>query len=128
MIYRRFKYHTSYILHQKSNLTQIPRKLVFPDRPVVIAPGCYVELVMDALATEYARHLKIIVFAEIIFRCTQHDIHAMEFSILRIGHEVGWVVEIHIIVVIPAQKRPNVVGRAHREQMTHLLGVPKREV
>ena len=41
------------------NHTQIPRKLIFPDWPVVVTPGRYVELVTNAFAGQNTGHLAI---------------------------------------------------------------------
>ena len=79
----------------------------------MITPGRYIQLVADSLAVQNARHLVVIIFAEVILRCTQYNVHTMELRVLRVGHEVWWVIIINVIIVIPTQKGSNIEGCAH---------------
>lgn len=94
----------------------------------MITPGCYVELVTDAFMAQNLGHLVVAALAEIIFRRTQHNVHAVKFVVLCPRHKIGRVVEINVVVVIPTQKRPDVERCAHCEQVTDLFGMAEGEV
>ena len=110
------------------NPAKIFWQLLFPDGPVVNTPGRHIELVPDSFAVQQTRHLVVGIFANIVFCSAQHNIHAVELVVVGVGQKVGRVIVVHIFVVVPVQKRLDVVGSAQQYQVPDLFGVLKRKV
>src|SRR6476661_1497315 len=52
----------------------------------------------------------------------------MEMLAVGIGHVLGRVVEVHVVVVVAVHKLPDVEGRTHGKEVGHLVGVAEGEV
>jgi len=91
-----------------------------------VAP--HVEPVRDVLLAQYFAELQVPVQAYIPVRRTEYDLHVPQVPVVGVGHEVDWVVEVYVVVVVTVHERLDVEGTAEAEQVAHHIGMTEGEV
>jgi hypothetical protein len=88
----------------------------------------HIEPVRDVFAAEHFTELKVTIQADVPIGGPENDLHFPEFRVIGVGHEIDWVVEVDVVIVVAMHERFNIVSTTEVKQVTYHIRMTKCKV